>query len=207
MWRHNQVLAILESETYAGVWRYGVRIGNSKKTRPVSEQVEVSIPAIIDRQTWQAAQAQREHNKKMAKRNNTRHRYLLRGIIKCGCGLSLCGNFFSNHRYYTCPWRHSHHSSLEPRTCKQRSVRADLIEPIVWDYVMNLFSDAEELERLLRLAQQQEIDTLAPKRHELETVDLMLAECESEAAEYADALVKTHGGKGKAGIRSQGARV
>ncbi len=194
MWGTWTVLDMLSNETYAGVWRFGTRIGNSRNERPLSEQVEVEIPAIIDRGLWDAAQVRREHNKKNSKRNAKRD-YLLRGMIQCGCGKAMCGNFFSDHRYYTCTWRHNHHAGIEVRTCKQKSIRADLIEPIVWSFVMDLFSDAEKLEQSLRLAQQQEIDTLAPKRHELETVELMLAECEMEAAGYAEELVKTRGGK------------
>jgi site-specific DNA recombinase len=194
MWPTCQVLEMLKSEKYAGIWRYGTRIGDTRKERPLSEQVEVEIPAIIDRELWEAAQAQRAENKRNIGHRAKRH-YLLRGMIQCKCGRSMCGEFYSNHRYYTCTWRNNRHSGLEDRTCYQRSVRADLIEPLAWEYVMGIFSDAAEFERLLRLAQQEEQDGLEPKRHELDTVNAMLAECETEASAYAAELVKKRTGK------------
>lgn len=60
-WSPSSVYAILKCETYAGIWRYGKNIGRrGKQERALDKQVEVAVPAIIDRGTWEAAQTTRE---------------------------------------------------------------------------------------------------------------------------------------------------
>jgi site-specific DNA recombinase len=197
MWQTCTVLSIIANEVYAGVWRFGVRIGDSRNTRPPEEHIPVAVPAIVDRGLWEAAQAQRKHNKQFSRRN-AKHDYLLSGLIRCGCGSALCGEYFSNHRYYTCSWRNSHHTAIEERTCKARSVRAQAIEADVWDSIVGIFSDTPRLERLLRVAQQEELAALDPKREELSTVEAMITDAEREAVEIGQALKRASGIVGKA---------
>jgi site-specific DNA recombinase len=187
MWRPAAILSIIASETYAGIWRFGMRIGPTRHRRPKEEWIEVEVPAIIERKLWEAAQEQREQNKKFSRRN-AKHDYLLSGILRCSCGHALSGEHFSNHQYYTCTWRNNHHSNLEERTCWQRSVRADAIEPDVWDSIVSLFSDQKNLEKYLRVAQQDELAALDPKREELKAVIAMIEETEREAVEIGRAL-------------------
>ncbi|MBL6961163.1 MAG: recombinase family protein [Anaerolineales bacterium] len=187
MWRAGTVLSIIASETYAGIWRFGMRIGPTRHTRPKEEWIEVEVPAVIDKKTWDAAQEQREMNKKFSRRN-AKHDYLLSGMMRCSCGHSLSGEYFSNHQYYTCTWRNNHHSNLEERTCWQRSVRAEAIEPDVWDSIVSLFSDQKNLEKHLRIAQQEEQAALDPKKEELGAVIAMIEETEREAVEIGRAL-------------------
>jgi hypothetical protein len=53
MWHAYTVLSIIERKTYAGVWRFGVRIGPTHNERPKEEWIEVEVPALIDRETWE----------------------------------------------------------------------------------------------------------------------------------------------------------
>ena len=187
MWRPGTTLSIISTETYAGIWRFGMRIGPTRHKRPEEEWIEVEVPAIIERKTWDAAQEQRENNKKFSKRN-AKHDYLLSGLMRCSCSHSLTGEYFSNHQYYTCSWRNNHHPNLEERTCWQRSVRAEAIEPDVWGSIVSLFADQKNLEKHLRIAQQDELAALDPKKEELGAVIAMLEEAEREAVEIGRAL-------------------
>lgn len=194
LWTSCQVLKILSDETYAGVWRYGRMIGKSGKRgmRPVDEQIKVRVPAIIDRETWEKAQAQRAYNKQMSKRNGKRF-YLLRGMIRCGCNLSMVGKFMGTQRYYICNWRANHIKGLEERPCNEKDVNADAIEKEVWEYIEGLFADLEKFKQELLQAQAEENDFLAPKREELEAVEKLIANCDVDAAECAAALRKAKG--------------
>ena len=107
MWRPGGVLDIISSETYAGVWRFGVRIGPTRNKRPKEEWIEIEVPALIDRKTWETAQELRERNKQFSRRN-AKHDYLLSGLIRCACGHAMSGEYFSHHQYYTCTWRNNH---------------------------------------------------------------------------------------------------
>ncbi len=139
MWCSATVHIILTNETYVGVWRYGKRIGNEGRRgkRPIAEQIAVSVPALIERELWDTAQARREYNKRMAKRNAKRE-YLLRGMGRCGeCNYALGGEYSKGYTYYRCSRHASHFAGLEER-CSQKAVRADKLEAITWGYVLDL---------------------------------------------------------------------
>ncbi len=197
MWAAVTVHNILRNETYAGVWRYGVRIGTSNEKYPESEQIKVPVPAIIDRETWEAAQERRARNGKTSRRNRRRE-YLLSGLIRCGCGYSRVGAYRSNHRYYYCNERSNRHVAIEGLQCRDRAVRADAIEADVWESLEDIFRDLTRLEGLLRQTQAKELETMEPKRLELETVEAMIAECEQQAEQIALTIVRVTGQVGHA---------
>jgi len=192
MWHAYTVLSVIERETYAGIWRFGVRIGPTRNERPKEEWIEVEVPALVDRETWETAQELRGQNKLFSKRNK-QHDYLLSGLIRCVCGRAMSGEYFSDHQYYTCNWRNNHHTHLEKRTCNARSVRADAIEVDVWDSIIDLFSNLEKLEKQLRIAQQEELDALDPKLEELNAVESMIVQTEADAVEIGQALKRVTG--------------
>lgn len=192
MWHAYTVLSVIERETYAGIWRFGVRIGPTRNERPKEEWIEVEVPPLVDRETWEAAQELRGQNKIFSRRNK-QHDYLLSGLIRCVCGRAMSGEYFSNHQYYSCTWRNNHHSHLEERTCWARSVRADAIEEDVWDSIIDLFSNLEKLEKQLRIAQQEELNALDPKLEELNAVEAMMVQTEADAVEIGQALKRATG--------------
>jgi len=197
MWAYTQVSSILANETYAGVWHFGKYDGhgNAKANlRPLDEQVAVSVPAIVDRETWEQAQAQRGRNLKYARRNAKRD-YLLREIIRCGCGRAMTGRFMGRFRYYHCCWRSSHVKS--ENVCNEKYVRADKAESAAYEYVKNLYADPVSFERRLRIAQKMEWDRQNPKRAELETVEAFIRQAENEIEEIATALRKARGKVGE----------
>lgn len=192
MWHTYTVLSVIERETYAGIWRFGVRIGPTRNERPKEEWIEVEVPQLVDRETWEAAQELRGQNKRFSRRNK-RHDYLLSGLIRCVCGRAMSGEYFSDHQYYTCTWRNNHHSHLEERTCWARSVRADAVEVDVWDSIIDLFSNLEKLEKQLRISQQEELNALDPKLEELNAVEAMMIQTEADAVEIGQALKRATG--------------
>ena len=192
MWHAYTVLSIIAPETYAGIWRFGVRIGPTRFKRPEEEWIEIEVPALVDRTTWEMAQEIRKQNKQFSRRNK-KHDYLLSGLIRCACGRAMSGEFFSNHQYYTCTWRNNHHTHLEERTCRARSVRADAIDVDVWEAIESLFGDLDNLEQHLRIAQQEELVALDPKLEELNAVEAMIVQAEADAIEIGQALKRATG--------------
>ena len=197
MWGQNTVIQILEREAYAGVWYFGLYEktgkGNTYKKGNGENAIAVNVPAIIDRETWERAQARREYNAKMSMRN-CKHDYLLRGMIRCGvCGLAMTGHFVNNppNLYYQCGQCYAR-NRLEPR-CSARMVRADAIEPDVWQEIEELFQDIDRLWSDLKAAQQNEEDKLKPVREKLETVEEFIKHAEGELDEIAMALRAARG--------------
>jgi site-specific DNA recombinase len=102
------------------------------------------VPALADPELWQLAQEQLARNREKATRHNTKHDYLLRGLLVCGqCGRRLIGVWSAaGQGRYVCSARY-------PRTaagaCAGRSVSAARVEQQVWDYVHDLLADKELL--------------------------------------------------------------
>jgi len=192
MWCFLTVNRILKNEVYAGTWWYGVAT-NAQTKREQWEAVSASVPAIVSREVWERAQAQRAKNQAFAKRNAKRE-YLLSGRIHCGlCGAMYTGDFSTNgkkvggHRYYVDSWYASHHTHLEGR-CANKRIRADAIEADIWDEIKELFSDINRLWADLKAAQQNEEDTLAPMRERLHIAEDFIRQTERDAVKVANAL-------------------
>ena len=85
IWRGGRVRNIVIEPKYAGRLEYGRR---SKQAR---EAIPASIEPLVSEELWQAAQGALHRNRRVAR--NTRRRYLLKGVIRCGsCGLTYVGS-------------------------------------------------------------------------------------------------------------------
>ena len=182
VWSTSQVHEMIKREVYAGQWWYGARIGATRTYRPRTEQVSVRVPAIVDLETWERAQAQRQRNRELSPRN-VKHNYLLRGMIMCGeCGRAMCGTMTRGYLYYACSYKNNHHTGLE-HNCTAKSIRADKAETEAWGDIEKAMRNAAEFEELLREAQRKEDTTYEPMRAELEAIDGLLQDADREADE------------------------
>jgi site-specific DNA recombinase len=187
IWDGSTVHWILLSETYCGVLRYGKNMGKNGNNgkRPENEQIAIPVPPIITRELWVLAQERRAFNSRIAKRRAKRD-YLLRALIKCGCGRNMSG---SKGRYI-CTGRYDY-SLLE--TCLEPLLKGELIEAVVWDYILCLITSEEQFESKLRTAQREEVNNLKPLENELENLDSLIIQTEQEADQVAQAISKTQG--------------
>ncbi|MBP2649765.1 MAG: Resolvase protein [Firmicutes bacterium] len=138
------VWRILKNEMYAGTkWAfkfYDKLVQQRKKKRiirPLEECVPITVPAIIDKETWNTAQRVLEENSKLSKRN-THNEYLLAKIIKCGyCGHNLIGADYAAHgthyRYYRCSYKRYNN-------CPSHELPVELLDNIVWNKLLSLIT-------------------------------------------------------------------
>jgi len=102
------------------------------------------VPPIVDAETWALAQECLTENKARAARN-TQHEYLLRGLVFCPCGRRWCGRYKKHvdRAYYRCP---STDAEYWRNACSTRfSIRQDLLEPSVWQRVVDFLLEPEIL--------------------------------------------------------------
>jgi site-specific DNA recombinase len=162
-WCQSTVIKILRNPLYKGEAWYNrtqrgdvrrprmasgmkdVRPGNGRGRilRPHDDWIPVAVPALVDADLWRMAQEQLARNRERARRHNTKHDYLLRGLLVCGhCGRRLVGTWSTLGGRYICSARY-------PRTaawaCDGRSVSAPRVEQQVWDYIRPLLSDPDLL--------------------------------------------------------------
>src|SRR6266436_2622605 len=128
-----------------------------KQKRPRQEWIEIAVPALVSKQTFELAQARLELNKKLSARH-TKEPSVLQGILVCAqCGYALCrvstrapGQI--RYCYYRCLG--SDHRRPEGRTCTARPVRVDQLDQLVWEHVWELLNHPElirdEIERRLQ---------------------------------------------------------
>ena len=79
----------------------GPRTGEAtcRRLRPREQWIAIPVPALVDQETWDRAQAQLARNAALSFRNNTKHSYLLRCLLTCeSCGLAMYGVTTPGHR-------------------------------------------------------------------------------------------------------------
>src|ERR1041384_6843747 len=141
-WRLSSVLRILRNEMYAGVWYYNKHesceplkpikrdankhsLKSSSRLRPQTDWLPIILSAslrIIERDQWQRVQSQLTRNRTFSPRN-TKHSYLLRGLVRCGaCRASVIGDPNHGRFYYRCYAR-----------CKRLpTIREEYLNDAVW---------------------------------------------------------------------------
>lgn len=141
-WARSSVLRILRGEVYAGVWYYNKHEScepanplkndkyrrspkSSTRLRLRSEWLPVELPEqlhIIPRHQWERVQRQLDQNLAFSPRN-ARHKYLLRGLVRCaGCGARYVGEPCHGRFYYRCYAR-----------CKKvPTIKEDTLNESVW---------------------------------------------------------------------------
>jgi site-specific DNA recombinase len=152
MWYPSTINRILHNRTYTGVWHYN-KTNNAKvngrrlrEQRAGADWLPVRVPAIIDEDTFNQAQAIAERNKIMAKRN-TKREYLLRSILKCACGHSCLANAHHGRAAYRCPGTtdRPHRPECDVRFYKY----ADLVDDVVWRAVTDILLDEGNLRQAI----------------------------------------------------------
>jgi site-specific DNA recombinase len=129
--------------------------------RPREEWIGVSVPALIEEETYQRAQTQLARNSQLSFRHNQRHSYLLRCLLRCGlCGLNMFGRTYSATttlpalRYYNCKGKDLIGSG-RTQPCPQRTIKAEELEAVIWTHIVELLSHPTQL-----LAQFEQFATL-----------------------------------------------
>lgn len=152
-WRTSTLHRIIRNETYSGITHYNKHYScepdksnksngykrtknTSRRLRPESEWISIKLPEtlkIIDRETFERAQRQLKINSALSPRN-TKHQYLLRGLVECAkCGSPFFGAPCHGRLFYRCGNR-SRTFPL-PRECRAKMVGAPKLEDTVWDEV------------------------------------------------------------------------
>ncbi len=139
VWYHQTVTGIIRNPVYRGEY--------VSKTY----QASVAVPRIVDDDLWYAAQAALERNAALASRNAKRP-YPLRSRLRCACGAPAHGEPANsrNRTYYY--YRCAAHDREHAGSCPGRLVRADVIEPLIWQWVVATVLDEARLAQAITAA-------------------------------------------------------
>jgi site-specific DNA recombinase len=135
-WSSSSIHYILKNETYVGTLYYNRRErqpDSSLEFRDEEEWIEIPVPAIVDQDVWNAAQARRERNLKRLRRR-PKHKYLLSGMLRCEtCDRAYSGGKIRKNLYY------------RDGTRKHKSLRAEVAESAVWNAIHKILTDEGNL--------------------------------------------------------------
>jgi site-specific DNA recombinase len=170
-WNVTTIRNILRSPAYAGMAYSGrtrvvparrrksalqpVGSGESVGPAPQEDWIGISVPAIVNQEMYDAAQQRLDENKQMARRNNHRHDYLLRGLVSCGqCRLSCTGRMASpGYSYYVCRGRKDPLRSAKGERCTARYAPSQALDSLVWEDLCKIISSPELITHALERAQ------------------------------------------------------
>ena len=169
-WRASTLGIMLRNEVYIGKMhqfkkhhveprsRRQPATKNKKTTlalRPNEEWITVAVPALVPVELFESVQRKLTKNAELAKRN-TKREYLLSGLLYCPeCSGRMGGCTIHGVTYYRC-YRKRNSDSVplgsdgKPQPCSCPHIRADAIEPVVWDTISELIKDPDILIEELR---------------------------------------------------------
>ncbi len=126
-WKPSRINQMVKNPVYAGTHVLKSRGG----------AVERAVPALVDRATWERAQAQLGRNRAISTRNAKRT-YLLRGLVRCaGCGARFVGTPKSGRsgwrdHYYRCGSQPAAAGPEPEGRCGAKILHAERLESLVW---------------------------------------------------------------------------
>lgn len=156
---YNKTKAVLPKTRKKQVYRRIKR--TSHERRPREEWIGLNVPAIVDRALWERVQRQLVLNRERSRRNAQRE-YLCQGLVYCRCGFRRGGCSSNGHRTYRCTERS--YRVATARECKSAYVRADVLEPLVWEKVLELLTVPDTLRRYADDWRRQAIETQNAER-------------------------------------------
>jgi site-specific DNA recombinase len=129
--------------------------GQSHRPTPKEQWLPIPVPAIIAQEQFDQAQDRLALNKQMARRNNTQHDYLLRGLVSCGqCRLACTGRTRRpGYSYYVCRGKTDPLRKAQGERCQARFAPAGALDELVWQDLVELLSQPEQIIQALQRAQ------------------------------------------------------
>lgn len=187
-WGIGQVHRVLTRRTYIGEHEWGKRSKHNDPRAP-GEIVIVPVPAIIERETFDAVQSllQARNPKTELPARVVIGPTLLTGICYCGnCGgaMTIRTGKSGRYRYYAC--------SIKARQgetgCKGRAIPMDKLDNMVVSHIEDRLLDPDRLEKLLGSVLGRREDQAERRREHIASLQRQATESESRLKRLYDAI-------------------
>lgn len=122
IWSSGRIRALVANTIYRGEFQYG------KRSRVRRARVRAEAPRLVTDEIWFAAQTVLRRDGRTERRSQ--RSYLLSGLMRCGsCGSKYVGTTSRGETWYRCAGQLSRNRHGR---CIGRSIKGQLIEPVVW---------------------------------------------------------------------------
>lgn len=197
IWAPAMIRRILGNETYMGTWYYGktkmVEDGKQRKpkpkcgfgkqvARPRDEWISVSVPAIIDEETFKRAVEKVKFNAEQADRS-AKHFYLLGRRLKCDkCNYTYKGRTRNLNHYYYCGGT----EQRPVRVCDAPVFRGKDVDRVVWEWFVELIKNPRALMTGLQDTQDSQGQKHQSLENRLELIEKQIADQEVQLGKLLD---------------------
>jgi site-specific DNA recombinase len=112
------------------------------------------IPALVTQEQFDLVQARLAQNRQFARRHNTTHQYLLRGLVSCGrCRLGCVGRqVHPGYTYYQCRGKLPTIHTGREQKCSARFIPAAQLDELVWQDLCDVLTHPASLTQALERA-------------------------------------------------------
>jgi site-specific DNA recombinase len=165
-WNRASICDMLKNPAYQGLAAFGkTRVGdrlprlraprNQGETprrlhtchdTPASEQIRIPVPAIVSAELFATVQEQLEENRRRSREQKTGAKYLLQGLVVCGCcGSAFCGKHAQKggrYPYYRCLGTDAYRFGGQ-RMCHNKQIPTAVLDVAVWNNVQEVLRDPD----------------------------------------------------------------
>jgi hypothetical protein len=190
-WHRHTLRKILCRRAYLGEFTYG---GN---------RLDLPELAIIPPEVYQVAEKRMKKSRALFGSYQRKHYCLLIGHLYCSCGAGMntaTGGKDKRLLYHCC---NTKSNRPHMRTCWERMIRADLAEPIVWEWVTGLLSDQARLSASLDTWMKHTQSEQEPKRSRLSSIEQLITQSEHKIKRLTAAFAEEMDDMIAAAVRDQ----
>ena len=128
--------------------------GSARLTDPAEWIAVAPVPAITGQEQFDRAQERLGYNRRMARRNNRVHQYLLRGLVSCGrCRRGCTGRHMPpGYDYYLCRTKTQLPVLVPGERCPARYIPARPLEELVWRDLCEVLAAPEMIAHAMQRA-------------------------------------------------------
>ncbi len=187
-WSIGQVHRVLTRRTYIGEHRFNRR-SNKGEVKPEEEIVTIAVPAIVERETFDAVQMllQARNPKTELPARVVIGPTLLTGICYCGnCGgaMTIRTGKSGRYRYYACSIR----ARQGETGCKGRAIPMDKLDDMVVHHIEDRLLDPDRLEAMLGTVLGRREDQAERRRQHIAELERRATESELRLKRLYDAI-------------------
>lgn len=211
-WTARHVWRFATNPVYIGSWFFGGN-GDYDQRVPLEERsgIEVSVPAIIDRSTWDSIQKALDRRKvvRRGRRPKEQDPYLMRGMLTCGhCRGALHTDSINRVRYYSC-LRHKPYNARRYGTpiCDLPSARAENLEAELWRVVTTTLLDPMNLKTGLEAAQSMRSEADVMRQERIAVIDGEITRQRKRLDTLASRIVDAGDGELYEALRRQASEI
>ena len=159
------------------------RNGQSSYDAPCEEWISIPVPAIVEKDLFDAVASQLGENRLRNRQGRRGARYLLQGLLICRCcryaydgkqiSLSAGKGRRRDYGYYRCVGTDAYRFGGQ-RVCGNKQLRQDLLDEAVWNDVRALLANPQRIEHEMERRNspdQKEIDKLRKMSMQIQKMD------------------------------------